>query len=283
MAYTMLRGGLVLDIRAGTADPTDILIEDDTIRELGPPGCPAPVRRARDLRRAPAHPSRPRQRPHPQPWQPRQGAGRPLDLGTPADRGAVGRRQPRRRGHPGVGPARRRRDAAEGLHRLLRSVLRMAGAEQGRDGAGRLGLCRSGHPRGDRADGRRPHLLRGDPGPRRGAAGGLARAGRGVAAGPGRGDAGGDPHAVARLVVRPRPGPARRGADDPAPLLGCVHPGLRRPRPRIRHRAAQPCRRIESPGGDRHPGLRPHPDRASRSARRPGAAFHRRARGLARQ
>ena len=29
-----------------------------------------------------------------------------------------------------VGPARRRRDAAEGLHRLLRSVLRMAGAEQ---------------------------------------------------------------------------------------------------------------------------------------------------------
>src|SRR5271154_4444387 len=42
MAYTILRGGLVLDIRAGTAEPADILIEDDTIRELGPPGCPAP-------------------------------------------------------------------------------------------------------------------------------------------------------------------------------------------------------------------------------------------------
>ncbi len=42
MAYTIVRGGLVLDIRAGMAEPADILIEDDTIRELGPPGCPAP-------------------------------------------------------------------------------------------------------------------------------------------------------------------------------------------------------------------------------------------------
>src|SRR5437764_3313285 len=43
MAYTILRGGRVLDIRAGTADPLDILIEDDTIRELLPPGAPAPA------------------------------------------------------------------------------------------------------------------------------------------------------------------------------------------------------------------------------------------------
>ncbi len=42
MAYTILRGGRVLDIAAGTAEPADILIEDDTIREIGPPGCPAP-------------------------------------------------------------------------------------------------------------------------------------------------------------------------------------------------------------------------------------------------
>jgi cytosine/adenosine deaminase-related metal-dependent hydrolase len=42
MAYTVLRGGLVLNIRAGTAAPADILIEDDTIREIGSPGCPAP-------------------------------------------------------------------------------------------------------------------------------------------------------------------------------------------------------------------------------------------------
>src|SRR6516225_1108212 len=42
MAYTILRGGRVLDIAAGTADPADILIEDDTIHEIGPPGCAAP-------------------------------------------------------------------------------------------------------------------------------------------------------------------------------------------------------------------------------------------------
>src|SRR5262252_7242420 len=42
MAFTILRGGRVLDIAAGTAELADILIEDDTIREIGAPGCPAP-------------------------------------------------------------------------------------------------------------------------------------------------------------------------------------------------------------------------------------------------
>ena len=42
MAHTILRGGRVLDIAAGTAEPADILIGGDTIREIGPPGCPAP-------------------------------------------------------------------------------------------------------------------------------------------------------------------------------------------------------------------------------------------------
>src|ERR1041385_5633488 len=42
MAYTITRGGRVLDIAKGTADFADILVEDDTIREIGPPGCPAP-------------------------------------------------------------------------------------------------------------------------------------------------------------------------------------------------------------------------------------------------
>src|SRR5882757_442957 len=42
MAYTIVRGGRVLDIAAGTADLADILVEDDTIREIGPPGCAAP-------------------------------------------------------------------------------------------------------------------------------------------------------------------------------------------------------------------------------------------------
>src|SRR6266403_2151484 len=43
MAFSILRGGRVLDIAAGTAEPADILVEDDTIREIGPPGCPAPA------------------------------------------------------------------------------------------------------------------------------------------------------------------------------------------------------------------------------------------------
>src|SRR5262252_11101500 len=42
MSYTILRGGLVLDIAAGTAEPADILIEGDAIREIGPPGLAAP-------------------------------------------------------------------------------------------------------------------------------------------------------------------------------------------------------------------------------------------------
>ena len=42
MGYTILRGGRVLDIAAGTAALADILIEDDTIREIGAPGSAAP-------------------------------------------------------------------------------------------------------------------------------------------------------------------------------------------------------------------------------------------------
>src|ERR1700720_3763857 len=42
MPHTIIRGGRVLDIGRGTAEPADILIEDDTIRELGPPGLAAP-------------------------------------------------------------------------------------------------------------------------------------------------------------------------------------------------------------------------------------------------
>ena len=42
MAHSILRGGRVLDIAAGTAEPADVLIADDTIQEIGLPGCPAP-------------------------------------------------------------------------------------------------------------------------------------------------------------------------------------------------------------------------------------------------
>src|SRR6267378_3937738 len=43
MAHTILRGGRVLDIAAGTADFADILIAGDTIAEIGPPGLAAPA------------------------------------------------------------------------------------------------------------------------------------------------------------------------------------------------------------------------------------------------
>jgi 5-methylthioadenosine/S-adenosylhomocysteine deaminase len=43
MGYTILRGGRMLDIVAGTAEPADILIDGDTIREVGPPGLAAPA------------------------------------------------------------------------------------------------------------------------------------------------------------------------------------------------------------------------------------------------
>jgi 5-methylthioadenosine/S-adenosylhomocysteine deaminase len=42
MGYTVLRGGRVLDISAGTAAPADILVDGDTIREIGPTGLAAP-------------------------------------------------------------------------------------------------------------------------------------------------------------------------------------------------------------------------------------------------
>src|SRR5215472_9873012 len=42
MSHTIVRGGLVLDIAVGTAEPADILVEGDAIREIGPPGLAAP-------------------------------------------------------------------------------------------------------------------------------------------------------------------------------------------------------------------------------------------------
>ena len=51
MTQTILRGGRVLDIAAGTAEPADLLIEDDTIREIGPPGCRCPEVPSRSRRR----------------------------------------------------------------------------------------------------------------------------------------------------------------------------------------------------------------------------------------
>src|SRR4029450_12081879 len=39
---TIVRGGLLLDVRAHRADLADILVTGDTITEIGAPGMPAP-------------------------------------------------------------------------------------------------------------------------------------------------------------------------------------------------------------------------------------------------
>ncbi len=166
---------------------------------------------------------------------------------------------------------------------MLRSVVRVAAADRRRAECGGAGLCRCRHARGIGADGRRPQLFRGDPGPYGGIAAGIAGARRRTAAAARRGDDRRDARGTRRLVLRPRAAMPGGGADDPASLLGRVHHWLRRSGARIRRAVAQPRRRVEGPGGDRHPGLRHDPDGTPRRARRARAAFHRRARGVARR
>jgi guanine deaminase len=69
MAFTILRGGRVLDISAGTLEAADVLIENDTIREIGAPGCAAPPQ-AVEVSAPPAAPPGSRQRPYPWSRQP---------------------------------------------------------------------------------------------------------------------------------------------------------------------------------------------------------------------
>ena len=40
--HTIVRGGLLLDVQGRTTRPADILIEGDTVREIGPPGMDGP-------------------------------------------------------------------------------------------------------------------------------------------------------------------------------------------------------------------------------------------------
>jgi 5-methylthioadenosine/S-adenosylhomocysteine deaminase len=57
MSFTILRGGRLLDIAAGTAEFADLLIDGDTIRDVGPPGLAAPeAALAIDARRRLLHP-----------------------------------------------------------------------------------------------------------------------------------------------------------------------------------------------------------------------------------
>ena len=41
--FTLIRGGLLLDIQARSTRHADILIEGDTVREIGPPGMDGPA------------------------------------------------------------------------------------------------------------------------------------------------------------------------------------------------------------------------------------------------
>ena len=41
--FSVIRGGRLLDLESRSARPADILIEGDTIIEIGPPGLPAPA------------------------------------------------------------------------------------------------------------------------------------------------------------------------------------------------------------------------------------------------
>ena len=41
--FKVIRGGRVLDLEKAKSEPTDILIEGDTIREIGAPGMEAPA------------------------------------------------------------------------------------------------------------------------------------------------------------------------------------------------------------------------------------------------
>ena len=283
MAYTILRGGLVLDIRAGTAEPADILIEDDTIREIGPPGCPAPEG-AREISAAHRliHPGLVNAHTHSHgnlakgmgdrwtlellltaaPWL---GGNRGAeDIQLSAQLGAVEMvlkgctacydlffewPVPSREGMALVASAY----AEVGMRAVIAPMVADRTFYEAIPGL---------------ADALPPALqervaaLRLAPGETT-----LAAIRDGLR-----------DWSFDRERVRPAVAPT-----IPHHCSDGFITGLRRAGPRLRYRAAQPCRRVESPGGDRHPALRPNPDRASRPARRPGPAFHRRARRLARQ
>ena len=130
MAWTILRGGRVLDIAAGAADFADILIDGDTIREVGPPGLMAPpdaieISAARRL----LHPGLVNAHTH---GHGNLGKGMgdrwTLELLLTAAPWITGNRTLEDRYL--VDPARCGRDGHEGLHRLLRFVVRMAVADR---------------------------------------------------------------------------------------------------------------------------------------------------------
>ena len=88
-----------------------------------------------------------------------------MDAGAVAGGGTAYVAVSERRGEAHLGDDRCRRDAAEGLHRLLRPVRRIPAADRGRHRGGCRSLRAGRHARRHRADDGRHDALRGDPGP----------------------------------------------------------------------------------------------------------------------
>ena len=225
MGHTILRGGLVLDIAAGTAEPADILIEGDTIREIGPPGCPAPegATEISTVRRL-LHPGLVNAHTHGH-GNLAKGMGDrwTLELLLAAAPWITGNRTSEDKYlSTQLGAVEMVLKGCTACYDLsfewpLPTVEGLAQAAQAYADVGMRAVVAP--------DGRRPQLLRGDPRFARSVAAAAPGARRRASPAASRGHTLGDPRRAARLVARPRPGPPGGGADDPAPLLGCIHLG----------------------------------------------------------
>ena len=220
---TIIRGGRLLDARPPRRSRRHSRHRRHHHRDR-PARLAAPPARWRSTR-GHAAASRVDQRPHARPRQPGQGHGRPLDArALPPPRRDQRQRSAEDRSQR---QDRRGRDGAQGRHRSLRFAARAPRADaRGRAVAGPR-LCRRRDARRDRADGRRPHDVRGDPRPDGRPEPGAARGRRQAPA-----RAVEDQHrrharGTARMDARSPADRARGGADHPAPLLGRVHPRLR--------------------------------------------------------
>ncbi len=235
----VIRGGLVLDA-TGFLGATDIVVRDGTIVALGPPGMRV-ARRRRDHRCvASSAASRAGECAHPWPRQSVAIDGRPMDAGAVAGGGAAYVAVCQRRGEAHFGDHRCGRDAAEGLHRLLRPVRRISAADRGRHRGGCRCLCASRHARRHRTDDGRHDVVRGDPWPDGRAAAASAERGGAARAAAMAGDDRADAVHPAPMARRPNDGAARCGADHPAALPRRVHGCLPRPGGGVRCRHPHP-------------------------------------------
>ncbi len=228
MSHTILRGGLVLDIAAGTAEPGDILIEGDTIREIGPPGCAAPdgateISAARRL----LHPGLVNAHTHGH-GNLAKGMGDcwTLELLLAAAPWITGNRSAEDKYlSTQLGAVEMVLKGCTACYDLSFEwpLPTAEGLAQAAQAYADVGMRAVVAPMvADRS------FYEAIPGLARSTAAAASGARRRIAPAARRSDTRGDPRRLARLVVRPRPGPPGGGADDPASLLGCVHHRLRR-------------------------------------------------------